>query len=105
MIEHGRLKWKFPFDMHSIVVGYCRRGGARPASQDPDASALVAALEAWMAQTLRSLLPRLEAGGLIDVAKLGAKSLDSLEERIREAVTSARSQVGFAQQYCAWTKV
>jgi ubiquinone/menaquinone biosynthesis C-methylase UbiE len=74
-------------------------------SEIPSGGGPASPLYAWMTQTLRSLLPRLKAGSLIDAAKVDVKSLDSLEERIREAVTSARSQVGFAQQYCAWTKV
>jgi SAM-dependent methyltransferase len=59
-------------------------------------------LYGWMTRTLQGLLPRLESDGSIDTAKVG---VSSLEDRIRDAVTSARSQVAFAQQYCAWTKV
>ena len=59
-------------------------------------------LYAWMTLTLRSLLPRLESDGSIDAAKI---DLNTFEDRIRVAVTSARSQVGFAQQYCAWARV
>lgn len=70
-------------------------------SEVPCGGGPAAPLYAWMTQTLRSLLPRLPT----DAAKVDAKSLDTLEERIREAVTSARSQVAFAQQYCAWTRV
>jgi hypothetical protein len=34
-----------------------------------------------------------------------AEDLNTLEDRVRDAVTSARSQITFAQQYCAWTRV
>lgn len=34
-----------------------------------------------------------------------SKDLNTLEDRMREAVTAARSQITFAQQYCAWTRV
>lgn len=74
-------------------------------SESPCGGGPASPLYAWMTQTLRSLLPRLEACGAIDAAKVNVTALDSLEQCIREAVTSARSQVGFAQQYCAWTKV
>ncbi|WP_069277883.1 class I SAM-dependent methyltransferase [Bradyrhizobium elkanii] len=71
-------------------------------SETPTGGGAASPLYAWATLTLRSLLPRLESGSLIDAAKI---DLDTLEDRVREAVTSARSQITFAQQYCAWTRV
>jgi SAM-dependent methyltransferase len=71
-------------------------------SETPTGGGPASPLYAWATLTLRSLLPRLETGSSIDVAKI---ELNTLEDRMREAVISARSQITFAQQYCAWTRV
>lgn len=71
-------------------------------SETPTGGGSASPLYAWATLTLRSLLPRLESGSSIDAARI---DLNTLEDRMREAVTSARSQITFAQQYCAWTRV
>jgi ubiquinone/menaquinone biosynthesis C-methylase UbiE len=56
----------------------------------------------WAAETVRSLLPRAEEVGLIRAADI---DIESLEERLRQAVTAVRGQIGFAHQHCGWAKV
>jgi SAM-dependent methyltransferase len=56
----------------------------------------------WAAESCRTLLPRAEEVGLV---KPGEIDLDGLEDTLRDAVTSARAQIGFAHQHCAWARV
>jgi hypothetical protein len=56
----------------------------------------------WAAETVRSLLPRAEEVGLIRAADI---DIESLEERLCQAVTAVRGQIGFAHQHCGWAKV
>jgi ubiquinone/menaquinone biosynthesis C-methylase UbiE len=53
----------------------------------------------WAAETVRTLLPRAEEVGLV---KPGEIDIDSLEDRLRQAV---HGQIGFAHQHCGWAKV
>jgi ubiquinone/menaquinone biosynthesis C-methylase UbiE len=59
-------------------------------------------LYAWMAATLRSLMPLLLGLGAVteeDVA------IDTLERRVRASVVAAKAQVDVPSQVCAWTKL
>jgi SAM-dependent methyltransferase len=56
----------------------------------------------WAAETFRTLLPRAEEVGLV---KPGEIDIDSLEDRLRQAVTAVHGQIGFAHQHCGWAKV
>lgn len=66
-------------------------------SETPTGGGSASLLYAWATLTLRSVLPRLESASSIDPVKI---DLNTQEDRMREAVASARSQITFAQQYC-----
>jgi ubiquinone/menaquinone biosynthesis C-methylase UbiE len=59
-------------------------------------------LYAWVAETLRMVLPHVERVGPADP---GETDIDSLEDRLRQAVTAVRGQVCFGYQYCGWTRI
>jgi ubiquinone/menaquinone biosynthesis C-methylase UbiE len=59
-------------------------------------------LYAWAAETFRTLLPRAEEVGLV---RAGDIDIDSLEDRLRQAVTAVHGQIGLAHQHCGWAKV
>jgi ubiquinone/menaquinone biosynthesis C-methylase UbiE len=56
----------------------------------------------WAAETLRTLLARAEEVGLV---RSGEIDIDSLEERLRQAVTAVHGQIGFAHQHCGWARI
>lgn len=59
-------------------------------------------LYAWVAETLRSLLPQLAKIGLLPGEP---HVIETLENRLREAVLAARSQIVGPGQVCAWARV
>jgi SAM-dependent methyltransferase len=59
-------------------------------------------LYAWLAETLRSLLPQINQLGM---ATGDSMPIDSLESRIRAATVAASSQVEGPGQICAWVKL
>jgi SAM-dependent methyltransferase len=59
-------------------------------------------LYAWIAETLESFAPQLLK---LEVLTPDAIDFDTLEDRIREAVVEARSQVLGPAQFCAWCSV
>ena len=59
-------------------------------------------LYAWVAETVRTLLPRAEEIGL---AARGEIDIDRLEDHLRQAVTAVRAQIGIAHQHCGWARV
>lgn len=56
---------------------------------------------AWITSTLRILMPQLEKIGAIDAAEV---DIDTLEERLLEAVLAARAQLLGPMQFCGWTR-
>lgn len=56
---------------------------------------------ALAAQSMAILLPQLEKLGIATAAEV---SIDTLEARMREAVSAARSQLFFPTQVCGWTR-
>ncbi len=59
-------------------------------------------LYAWMAETVRTLLPHLVELGAVTEEEV---SIDTLEERLRSGAVKARSQVDVATQVCAWVRL
>jgi ubiquinone/menaquinone biosynthesis C-methylase UbiE len=59
-------------------------------------------LYAWTAETIRSLLPAIAASG---IATAGEISVETLEERLRDAVVAANAQVEFIPQICGWARL
>jgi ubiquinone/menaquinone biosynthesis C-methylase UbiE len=59
-------------------------------------------LYSWAAETFRTLLPRAEEVGLV---RAGEIDINSLEKRLRQAVTAVHGQIGFAHQHCGWVKI
>jgi ubiquinone/menaquinone biosynthesis C-methylase UbiE len=59
-------------------------------------------LYAWMAETVRTLLPQLVKLGAVTEEEV---SIDTLEERLRSEAVKARSQVDVATQVCAWVRL
>ncbi|ODM84105.1 hypothetical protein A6452_15050 [Bradyrhizobium elkanii] len=78
-------------------VGSPRLFSETPVGGSPDSP-----LYAWAAETLRTLLPRAEEIGL---AAPGGIDIDRLEVQLRQAVTAAHAQIGFAHQHCGWSRV
>jgi SAM-dependent methyltransferase len=58
-------------------------------------------LYAWIAETLRSVWPRLVQMGIA----AGTGPTDTLEANIRTAVVEARSQIQALPQVCAWARI
>jgi SAM-dependent methyltransferase len=58
-------------------------------------------LYAWVAETLRSLLPQLAKMEILFGELVG---IETLESRLREAVVAARSQIEVSGQICAWAR-
>jgi SAM-dependent methyltransferase len=59
-------------------------------------------LYAWMAETVRTLLPHLVKLGAVTEEEV---SIDTLEARLRSEAVKARSQVDVATQVCAWVRL
>jgi hypothetical protein len=57
---------------------------------------------AWWVRTLRSVLPQLEKIGAATAADV---DIDTLEDRLRDAVSAVHSQVLCPMQFCGWTKL
>ena len=57
---------------------------------------------AWLARTVRSVLPQLEEIGAATAAEV---DIDTLEDRLRDAVSAVHSQVLCPMQFCGWTKL
>lgn len=56
---------------------------------------------AWVAETLRSVMPQLQKIG-VPTAGIG---IDTLEDRLREAVIAAQGQGALPPQFCGWVRV
>jgi ubiquinone/menaquinone biosynthesis C-methylase UbiE len=59
-------------------------------------------LYSWVAETLRAVLPHAEQVGLV---RPGEIDIDSLEDRLRQAITAVHGQVCFGFQYCGWARI
>jgi ubiquinone/menaquinone biosynthesis C-methylase UbiE len=59
-------------------------------------------LYAWMAETVRSLMPLLVKQGVTSEEEL---AIDTLEERLRSQVVKTRSQLVCPPQVCAWARL
>jgi hypothetical protein len=59
-------------------------------------------LYAWAAETLQSFLPQLTKMGIVFGEPFG---IETLERRLRDAVTEARSQIVAPGQVCAWVRI
>ena len=57
---------------------------------------------AWLALTLRSLLPQVEKIGAATAAEI---DIDTLEDRLRNAVTAVHGEALCPLQFCGWTKL
>jgi hypothetical protein len=57
---------------------------------------------AWLALTVRSLLPQLEKIGAATAAQI---DIDTLEDRMHAAVSAAHAQFLCPMQFCGWTKI
>jgi len=57
---------------------------------------------AWVAETVRGLVPRIRALGIATEAEI---DIDTLEDRLRDSATCADSQLVAPAQFCAWTRV
>lgn len=55
----------------------------------------------WVAMTLRTLLPQLEKIGATTATEV---DIDTLEERLLEAVLQARAQLLGPMQFCGWSR-
>jgi ubiquinone/menaquinone biosynthesis C-methylase UbiE len=56
----------------------------------------------WIALSMRNVLPQLEKIGAATAAEV---DIETLEERLREAVTMSNSQIHSFPQMCAWTSL
>src|SRR6478609_5713110 len=56
----------------------------------------------WFTATMRGVLPRLIASGVVSEDEI---AIEELTEQLRQAVVESRSQIEFAPQMCAWTHV
>jgi 2-polyprenyl-3-methyl-5-hydroxy-6-metoxy-1,4-benzoquinol methylase len=57
---------------------------------------------AWLAMTVRSVLPQLEKTGIATAAEV---DIDTLEDRLRDAVSGGNGQALAPPQFCAWSRV
>jgi hypothetical protein len=57
---------------------------------------------AWLAETVRSLMPRLLELGAVTEEEV---SIDTLEDRLRAGAVAASTQIDVAPQVCAWARV
>lgn len=90
-------------DVASRLVEHFHRAGLGQPSlfcETPVGGGPDSPIYAWFAQTLCSVRPQL--------ARIGAPvpgDIDTLEDRLREAVTAAHAQVVAPAQFCAWARV
>jgi SAM-dependent methyltransferase len=56
---------------------------------------------AWVALSVRNLLPQMEKIGLATPEEV---DIDTLEERLRDAVAAAQAQVLCPMQFCGWSR-
>ena len=70
-------------------------------SETPVAGGADAPHHAWIAETIRSLLPKLVQIGLTTEA---IADVDTLEARLREATVAAKSQIIAHAQVCGWAR-
>jgi hypothetical protein len=56
---------------------------------------------AWVAETLRSVMPQLQTMGVL-TAEIG---IDTLEDRLRKAATAVHGQGAGPPQFCGWARV
>ncbi len=57
---------------------------------------------AWLALSVRSLMPQIEKMGIATAAEI---DIDSLEDRLRDAVSEAHGQAIMPPQFCGWARV
>ena len=92
-------------DMAERVAQHFRRAGLRrpnsfcemPVAVDADSP-----LFSWLSLTTRSLLPHIEAAGIATAEEVG---IDTLENRMRAAVSIADEQIFGPRQICCWAKL
>jgi SAM-dependent methyltransferase len=58
-------------------------------------------LYAWLAETMRSVWPRLVEMGIVT----GEVQVEALEAKVKSAVIEARSQIEGPPQVCAWARI
>jgi hypothetical protein len=56
---------------------------------------------AWVAETLRSVMPQLQTMGVL-TAEIG---IDTLEDRLRKAAIAVHGQGTLPLQFCGWVRV
>lgn len=86
------------------LLGIYKEAGLPPPSlfsETPVAGGPDAPHYAWIAETIRSLLPKLVQMGLTTEA---IADVDTLEARLREATVAAQSQIIAHAQVCAWAR-
>lgn len=59
-------------------------------------------LYAWIAETIRSVMPVLTASGIATEEEV---SIETLEGRLRDSVVAANAQVEFPAQICGWARL
>jgi ubiquinone/menaquinone biosynthesis C-methylase UbiE len=86
-----------------LVGHYHRAGLAEPAvfCELPVAAGAASPAYGWMAETVRSVMPQLQAIGV----DTGAIGIATLEDRLRDAVTAVQGQGTLPLQFCAWARV
>jgi ubiquinone/menaquinone biosynthesis C-methylase UbiE len=92
-------------DAGARMIEHFQNAGLSPPSlfsETPVGGGPDSPLYPWAAETLRTLLPRAEEVGLV---RSGEIDVDSLEERLRQAVTAVHGQIGFAHQHCGWAEI
>jgi hypothetical protein len=69
--------------------------------ETPVAGGAASVAYAWVAETLRSVMPQLRTIG-VPTAGIG---IDTLEDRIRQAVIAVYGQGTLPIQFCGWVQV
>jgi hypothetical protein len=59
-------------------------------------------LYGWIVHTLRSLIPQLEKIGAATAEEI---DIDTLENRLRAAITDSHAQVMSFTQFCGWARL
>ena len=87
-----------------LVEHFSRAGLPRPTlfSETPVGGGADAPHYAWLADLVRTLLPRMIE---IGIATAETVAIETLESRLKSAVVDARSQVEGPAQMCAWASV
>jgi ubiquinone/menaquinone biosynthesis C-methylase UbiE len=86
-----------------LIEHFHRAGLGQPAvfCETPVAGGADSVAYAWVAETLRSVMPQLRTIG-VPTAGIG---IDTLEDRIRQAVIAVHGQGTLPIQFCGWVQV